>query len=658
MKNKFLRYIRPSGRLYFIVLVAFTATVLLFGYYLLAAAFAAALILLTVYRSVYAANLRHKTERHAENILYAANDSGRGALNVLPMPTIAFTLSDGRILWANESFYSLIGDREHFFDISVTEILPRLDYKWLVNGGSESPEPYKYDSRYFRLRGSALSSNVDYNSDWGIIYWEEITDYLTLKDEYALSRLVIIIVELDNYDELFKGMSDVEKSALLAELESKINDWLKLTNGFIARIDRGRYACLVEERWLHLLTESKFSILEKVRELKNPAGVNGTVCVGIGKGGDSPSECFKFAALAIEMAMSRGGDQAVIKDKLTFSFFGGKREDVERNTKVKSRVMATALNELMLDASGVIVMGHKFADFDCLGAAAGIVALARRIDKKCNIVLNPDTNLAMSIVKRLRSLDEYNGVFITVQDAMLSADSKTLLIVTDTSRPEQVESEALLESCTRIAVIDHHRRAIDYITNAIFNFHEPFSSSASELVTDILQYLAQPRDLLKQEAEAVLAGIVLDTKSFNIKTGSRTFEAAAFLRKSGADTAEVRRLFQLDLDHSALKADIIRNAKMVNKHCAIAEMRGEGDRVIAAQAADELLNVQDVKASFVIFEIDGERCVSARSSGDINVQLIMEALGGGGNSQAAAMKTTALTIAELRQALIDAINKY
>jgi len=658
VKKKLLRYIRPSGRLYFIVLVCFALTALLLGYYLMGVCFAAILMLLAAYRSIYSANLHRKAERHAENILYAANDVGRGALSVMPMPTIAFTLLDGKLLWANESFYSILGDREHFFDIAVSELLPQFDYKWLTNGNNEAQEPYKYGDRYFRLRGSLISSNVDYSTDWGIVYWEEITDYITLKDEFALSRLVIIIVELDNYDELFKGMSDVERSSLLAELESKISDWLAVTNGFISRIDRGRYACLIEERWLDMLIHSKFVIMDKVRELKNAAGVNCTVCIGIGKGGDSPSECFKFASLAIEMALSRGGDQAVIKDKLAFSFYGGKGGDVERNTKVKSRVMATALNELMLDASGIIVMGHKFADFDCIGAAAGIAALARRINKKCNIVLNSDTNLSMSIIKRLRTLDEYKGVFITAQDAMFAADSKTLLIIVDTSRPTQVESEALLESCTRIAVIDHHRRSADYITNAVFSFHEPFASSASELVADILQYLAQPKELFKQEAEAVLSGIVLDTKNFNIKTGTRTFEAAAFLRKSGADTGEVRKLFQLDLEHYTLKATIIKNAKMLNKHFAVAEMRESGDRIIAAQAADELLNVQDVNASFVIFEVDGYRCISARSTGEVNVQLIMESLGGGGNSQAAAMKSNTLSFDELSVALTDAINKY
>ena len=348
----------------------------------------------------------------------------------------------------------------------------------------------------------------------------------------------------------------------------------------------------------------------------------------------------------------------MIRNQFTFEFYGGRSKETEKRTKVKSRVMANALSELVADSSRVLVMGHKFPDLDAFGAAVGVCALARKRGVRAAIVAAPEPNPASPMYARMRQQPEYEHCFVSAQEAMEEADGRTLLVVVDTNRPEQVESEALLESVSRVAVIDHHRRAATYIANAALNFHEPYASSASELVTELLQYIVEPSDLLRTEAEALLAGVVLDTKNFTMRTGARTFEAAAFLRRCGADTAEVKKLFQNDLEGTISRYDIIRNARMYRDDIAVAKVDHTVGRVTAAQAADELLNISGIDTSFVLFP-DGDRViVSARSMGDTNVQVILEKLGGGGNAATAGAQIPGMTVDEATKALLRAIDQY
>ncbi|MDR2359919.1 MAG: DHH family phosphoesterase [Oscillospiraceae bacterium] len=658
MKRFFIQTFRPSERLNFILLVVFAIAAVLYGSLPLAGTFAGVLVVLGLYTSAYKVNRRRRDLRGIGNTLYGAEEAGADALTALPMPAAVFSLADGTFSWSNEQFLTLVGAREHIFDTMLSDYLPNFDYKWLIDHKSEAPELYSIGKHKFKVSGSVTNGADGFTPQWGILYFDDATELADIRREYEVSRLAAMIVTLDNYDELFKGASEVEKSALLAEFEAKVNAWIKRANAFVTRMERGKYACLFEVRWLDSLIGEQFSILESIKELKGPGGINSTVSIGIGKGGANPMETFNFAAMSIEMALSRGGDQAVIKDALTFAFYGGKGQAAERNSKVKSRVVANALSELIRDASRVIVMGHKYADFDCLGAAAGIAALTRKLNRPVSIVINADTSLAKAAIKHLKSLPEYDGVFITPQDAMLVSDNRTLLLVADTYNPARVESEALLESCTRVVVIDHHRRGADYIAEAALSFHEPFASSASELVVDLMQYLLEPRDLLKAEAEALLGGIVLDTKNFTFLTGSRTFEAAAFLRRAGADTIEVRKMFRLSFEMSAKKSEIIRGAEIYRGGYVIGEMSGDGNRIVAGSAADDLLNIADIRASFVIYSGKEEVCISARSNGEVNVQLVMEALGGGGTAQSAAVQVKDKTTSELRLELISVLEKF
>ncbi len=466
------------------------------------------------------------------------------------------------------------------------------------------------------------------------------------------SRLLL----LDNYDELMKGVSDSGRSVLLAQIDSKIGAWADPANGILLKYERNRYLFIFEEQYLKRFCDEKFSLLDDVRKIVSQTGVTATLSIGVGKDGATFFDNYKSAQLSIDMSLSRGGDQAVVRGKFNFEFFGGHTQEMEKRTKVKSRVMANALAELIKDASNVLVMGHKNADNDCVGAALGIMSLVRKYGKNGNVVLNLEETPSEALCRRVMKTEEYRDLFITAEDAMIDADQNTLLIVVDVNRPQYVESEPLLESVSKIALIDHHRRSADYIQNATFHFHEPYASSACELVTELMQYLLESGDILQCEAEALLAGIVLDTKNFTMKTGVRTFEAAAFLRRAGADTVEVKRLFQNDLTAYVGRADIVKTAKMYHGNVAIAAYNGPSDRATAAQAADELLNITKVQASFVLYKAYDTIVISARSLGNINVQVILEKLGGGGHLVTAGAQIKDATMEEVLEQLTEAID--
>ncbi len=405
--------------------------------------------------------------------------------------------------------------------------------------------------------------------------------------------------------------------------------------------------------------EEKFSVLDAIRDIKVTEGVHPTMSIGVGKDAATLSEVLKNANLSLEMALSRGGDQAVVRGKVDFAFYGGRAKATEKRTKVKSRVMANALSELMADAGQIYVMGHSYADMDAVGAAVGICCAARKRGKQAQIIMDLEHNASESLLSRVRSMPEYAGVFISGAEAFLKMQPGALLVVVDTNRPELVDSPQVLDACNHVAVIDHHRRAATYIENAAFSFHEPYASSASELVTELLQYLIEPADLMRGEAEALLAGIVLDTKHFTLRTGGRTFEAAAFLRRAGADTADVQRLFQNDLNDMVSRYDIVRRAELYRGDIAISVVPQEGiDRVAAAQAADELLTLKGVKASFVLYRNGDNVLMSARSLGEVNVQVILETLGGGGNSTTAGGCVENGDPLDVRSRLVAAIDAY
>ena len=661
MSNKKLsRLLEPNLKFYFAVMLLFAVAAIPVNWQL-ALAEGTLTVLLYFYFRQSNQKRRQGVLQYIDSVTGSVDTASKSTLINSPLPTLVFRPDTGEIIWSNESFLQLAGVREHLFEMRLSEAVPDFQVQWLLSGKQESPERVELNNHRFRVYGSLVRSRnrTGVQSLVATTYWVETTEADHLREVYEASRPVAAILMLDNYEDLMKACEDTQRSAVLAQIDEKLQTWANAGQGILLKTDRNHYLFLFEEQYFQHFVDEKFSILDTVRAIRVAENIHPTLSIGIGKDSPSIPELYKNAKLSLEMALSRGGDQAVVRNQVDFAFYGGRTKATEKRTKVKSRVMANAFRELIADAGEVYIMGHSFADMDAVGAAAGICCAARKRGKQARIVIDREHTAAETLIARLDALPEYSGVFLTPAEAFLQMRADTLLMVVDTNRPDMVENPQLLESCNRVAVIDHHRRAATYIENAAFNFHEPYASSASELVTELLQYLVEPTDLLREEAGALLAGIVLDTKHFTQRTGGRTFEAAAFLRRSGADTAEVQRLFQGDLKDMVTKYDIIRRAEMYRSNIAVSVVEEPGvDRVAAAQAADDLLTLKGVQASFVIYAAEGAVLMSARSLGEINVQVILEALGGGGNSTTAGARIEDTDPESVRQQLIGVLDAY
>ena len=658
-RKKLTSLLEPGMRLYFLVMVLFAAAAALMHDYILAGA--ELVITLVIFLAYRQSTRRRRKEilKYIDTMSYDVDAATKDTMLNAPLPMVIFRPEADEVIWSNDRFLQLTGEREHLFDTRLSAAVPGFSSRWLLEGKSESPEEVVLGGRRYKVFGHLV--HTDDPGGQGFLattYWIDVTEFSDLRGTFADTRPVVALLLLDNYDEVLKNVAENTRSAIIGEISRKFSALVSETNGLFAQLERDRYLLIFEARHLPKLVEAKFPILDEVHNIQNPGGIPATLSIGIGKDADSFQELFQYASLSVEMALSRGGDQAVVKNRFTFEFYGGRTKELEKRTKVKSRVMASALGELVADASKVFIMGHKNADMDCVGAAAGVFAIARKKGTPAYIIKESNPTPADAVARRLAGLPEYAGKFLSPQDAMLAADSRSLLVVVDTNRPEQVQSEELLLSCNKIAVIDHHRRAATYIANAALNFHEPYASSASELTAELLQYILEPADLLRPEAEALLAGIVLDTKHFTMRTGGRTFDAAAFLRRAGADPSEVRLYFQNDLEGTIARYDIIQNARLYDHEVAIARVDHTVGRVTAAQAADELLNIAGISASFVLFPAEDKVVISARSMGQTNVQVILEKLGGGGNAATAGAQVPSQNVAEVTRQLVAAINQY
>ena len=661
MNKKLSRLLEPSLGLYLSCLLLFAAASAFFSVPLAVIEGVIVVILYLYLRR--SSNIRKREMmRYIDSVTTNMDVATRDTMLNSPLPMVIFHPDTDEVIWSNDRFLQLTDERDHLFDTKLSASVPGFDSRWLMEGKTECPNEVSIGNRRFLVFGSLVRTEEKRSRTTMLAttYWVEVTDYSAVKEEFFASQPVVAVLLIDNYEDAVKNADESARSHLLSEINKRLAAWVAPTGGLFTRYDRDRYLFIFEERYLAKFQEAKFDVLDAVHDIPSPSGVPATLSIGVGKDAPSFKELLEYASLSIEMALSRGGDQAVIKNKFNFEFYGGRSKEMEKRTKVKSRVMANALGELIADSSRVFVMGHKFPDLDCIGGCAGVCAIARKRGVPAFILKEPGNNPAAEMVGKLGQVPEYKDSFLSAQDAIILADPRSLLVVVDTNRPEQVLSQDLLECCTRVAVIDHHRRAASYISNAALNFHEPYASSASELVTELLQYILEPTDLLKIEAEAVLAGIVLDTKNFTMRTGTRTFEAAAFLRRSGADTGDVKKLFQNDLDGTIARYDIIRNARMYHDDIAIVAVDHTVGRVTAAQAADELLNISGIDASFVLFpDEDKERVIiSARSMGDTNVQVVLEKLGGGGNAATAGAQVPSRSVQETLDQLVRAIDQY
>ncbi len=655
MNKKLGRLIQPGMGFFFLVMICFAAVTALDQHYILAALEAGVTALLFGYYWVR----KNRRRKELQAYIQSATDSLNRASgqSESPFPMVLARLGDGCIIWTNEQFAAISGFRDKMLDQNLTDIMPDFSTDWLTGGKTESPYDVTLGNRRYRVYGTTVRADDPDGTILGVLYFADLTELYQVRDEYIRSRPVVGIILLDNYDELTKDLSDGATSSLNAKLNDVITQWTDGYQGLLRKLERNRFLFLFERRELNRAVADKFSLVERIHQVTNPAGLAASISFGVGVDGANYQECFRFASLSIEMALSRGGDQAVVKDRFNFSFYGGRAKEADHRSKVRSRVMANSLMELIGQSSSVFVMGHKNADLDAVGAAAGVCCLCRKKGKKAHIVMDLEHNAAERLVDDLRRAPEYRDCFISGQDALLMCDNRSILVVVDTNRPNQVESQPLLEAISKVCVIDHHRRAADYIDPVVVNFHEPFASSAAELVTELLQYSVEKADVLPVEAKALMAGLFLDTKSFNIRTGQRTFEAAAFLEGMGADTMEVKKLLQSDFQDTVARYQIIKSARLYRKEIAVAALNTTTSRTLAAAAADEMLNISGITASFVLFPQGDEVIVSARSIGKNNVQMILEPLGGGGNGAVAGAQVKNATVREVLDRLVASIDQ-
>ena len=655
MDKKLGRLLRPSTGMYLLILFGFGVITAISGDYVLAGLQLGVTVLILALHLMYRTRRLNELQAYLQRITDQMTGMSGGAQ--APFPTVLFRLADHEIVYVNKAFSELTGFRDTFAGRTVDAFLPDFTTDWMISGNKEYSQDLRLEDKRYRVFGAAYRADDATQTPMGILYLAEMTQLYQVRDEYIRSRPVVSIILVDNYEELIRNMSEAAVSVLDARINKTLLKWAKQYHGLLRRLEKNRFLLLLEKRDLQQAIEGKFSVLEDIHDITAPSGVNASISFGLGVDGATFEEGYEFAALSIEMALSRGGDQAVVKDRLNFRFFGGRSAEADHRGKVRSRVTANSMMELIGQSSQVFIMGHKLADLDSVGAAMGIGCLCRKKGKPFYIVLDLQNNASEKLIEEIRAVPEYKKVFISGEDALLMCDNRSTLVVVDTNRPDQVEFKPLLEAVPKICVVDHHRRAADYI-KPVVNFHEPYASSAAELTTELLEYAVEKRDVLPIEAKSLMAGIFLDTKSFHVRTGERTFEAAAYLRQLGADTVEVKKLLQNDFHETLAKNKIIKGARPYHGDVAISVLSNVVTRALAAQAADELLNIEGFNASFVLFP-DGENVIiCARSIGQANVQVILEPLGGGGNAATAGAQIANSTVKDVLDQLLASIDQY
>ncbi len=572
------------------------------------------------------------------------------ALIKFPLP-VAVTNGEGEILWTNGLFHNDVMKGEECYGKNVKELFADFDLEKVF-----TPDGFEV-----KFREGSYSVCVTTSSEMGeklfAFYFIDKTKERKIEKLYAESRPAVLSITLDNLEELFANCKESEKSWIKGEVEKLFEDFVAENHAFLKRNSSSKYVAIVEEKYLRKMEEERFSILDRARKILTSEDLPVTLSIGVARGDFSLDKLNDFSLQALEMALGRGGDQAAVKTVNGYEFYGGFAKGVEKRTKVKTRVVAAALADLIESSSNVLVMGHRFGDLDCIGAAIGMAEGVRDMEKDCHIVVNRETCLAKPLIDKTEKAGTLE-LFISPEEGMALINEETLLIVVDTHIVSLLESKDIFTSCRNVVVIDHHRRMVGSIDNAVIFYHEPYASSASEMVTELLQYLDSRCKMKKAEAEALLSGIMLDTKSFSMRAGVRTFEAAAYLKKMGADTVKVKELFSGSLSSYQHRSKIVSTAE-IYRGCALSFAKSYDDiGIVAPQAADELLAIKGVSASVVMYKTPVGVSFSARSLGGMNVQVIMEALGGGGHQTMAGAQIPDIGPNEAKEKLLAAIDDY
>ncbi|MBE6778452.1 MAG: hypothetical protein E7541_03610 [Ruminococcaceae bacterium] len=573
----------------------------------------------------------------------------REALSAYPMP-VAVLSDEGEMLFVNGLFTANVCNGREVVGLSASDVFNGFSVRELQNKTT-------VDLRCGKLYFTAFIGRcVGEDKARYVLYFSDTTKLKLIAAEYAASRPVALLICIDNLEEASRTLRDGERTRLTGQIETMLDDWISRPGGVLRKFGSDRFMAITEYRCLTVMADERFSILDSVRTTF--AGVNPGLTVSIGVGqGKTLQECERMAKQALEMALARGGDQAAIKTTHGYDFYGGRSKGVERRTKVRTRVMANALRDLIMGSDRVYVMGHRFSDLDSLGSAVALTIAARRLGVEAYAVLHASSTMAGELLRRYQSAGT-GDVFMEPEDALNDMSEKSLLVITDTHIQPLLDSPELFRAAKRVAIIDHHRKMANAITDVALEYQESSSSSACELVTELLQYMGE--DLISgMEAEALLSGIMLDTRNFVLRTGVRTFEAAAYLRRLGADTVSVKRMFSESLDLYRKKCDLV-NAAYIFHHMAISSTQEDcsGQRTAAAQAADELMTVHGIVASYVLFPTGNDVNISARSYGEFNVQLIMEALGGGGHMTMAGTQLRDTTVEQAEHQLVQVLTDY
>ncbi|MFZ5968273.1 MAG: DHH family phosphoesterase [Bacillota bacterium] len=596
---------------------------------------------------------------YIENLSSDIDSATKHAILNMPIPLVIVEF-DGSISWYNPKFSEIV-DTKDILEKNIEDLINGLKLDNILQDKKDLVIEVTIKDRQYRVLYNIVKIAGDYDDErfMVMLYWIDITSFQILKAKYNDERLNVALIQIDNYDDVLQNSEEAQKPLILAEIDRRITLWAARMNASIKKFTKEKYIVFFENQYLERLESRKFAILDEIREIQVSNEIPVTLSMGIGVNGKTPNQSEEYARAALDLALGRGGDQAVVKKINTLNFYGGKAKAVEKRNKVKARVIAHALRQLIDQSPKVIIMQHKYPDMDSLGAALGVYRAVKNRGKDSYIMwdgLNPSIE---NLFRRIKESGEYK--FITCEDYMMKVDKEALLVVLDTHRPSFTQCPEALKRSEKIVLIDHHRRGAEFIENAVLTYLEPYASSTCELVTEILQYMEDKIHMEKLEAEALLAGITVDTKNFSFKTGVRTFEAASLLRRAGADTTNVRQLFQDDIQTFVAKAEVVKNAEDIGRSIALSvcPTNVTNASLVAAQAADELLDIRGITASFVLGWREGnEVFISGRSLGDINVQVILEKLGGGGHLTVAGAQVKDITIEEGKELLKKAIDEY
>ena len=591
-------------------------------------------------------------------------------INELAIPYVLLD-SSGKVMWANEKFHEATGVDKKYHK-SITSLFPTITKEFLQKNEDITEIEVSVEEKDDRVSvhrvvfDAMMEEKINFdvapeNEFMIALYFFDETELNRHKQENIEQKQVAALVYIDNYDEALASIEDVKRSLLTALIDRKVNQYFSNVDGLVRKIEKDKYFVVFKYKYLHQLEDDKFSILEDVKTVKVGNEMAVTLSIGVGLKGESYNENYDYAKASIDLALGRGGDQAVVKVKGLIHYYGGKTEQVERNTRVKARVKALALREIMEGRDNVIIMGHSISDVDSIGAGIGIYCAAKVLGKKAQIVVNDPTSSVRPLMELFSEEKGYpEDLFIDSETAIDMTGRNTLVMVVDTNKPSYTECPEILKKTDYICVFDHHRQGSEVITNPVLSYIEPYASSACEMVAEVLQYFQEGFKLDPREADCIYAGILIDTNNFMTKTGVRTFEAAAYLRRSGAEVTRVRKMIRNDMSAYKARAEAVRNAEVYRKSFAISVCPAadlESPTIVGAQAANELLNVIGIKASFVLTEYNGKIFVSARSIDEINVQIIMERLGGGGHLNVAGAQLVDCTIDSAKRIIQDTLEE-